>query len=240
MKHVDITLATPALNLACDEALLDHCEDGFPHEILRFWQPTSPFVVLGYSQKAETEVNLDACRALNVPIFRRCSGGGAVVQASGCLNYALILKIQPENPLASITETNKFVMNQHKTALEKLLDAPISVSGFTDLAVGNLKFSGNSQRRKRNFLLFHGTFLLAFDISLAEKLLKLPSRQPPYRENRAHRDFLTNLDVEADRIKAALRKIWNANEELRELPRQKIESLAAEKYSRDEWNCKFF
>jgi len=59
MKYLDQTLQTPQENLACDEALLDWCEDGFPDEILRFWEPRQYFAVLGYSNKTRSEVNFD-------------------------------------------------------------------------------------------------------------------------------------------------------------------------------------
>jgi len=62
MKHLDLTLATPAENLACDEALLDWCEEGHrADEILRFWEAKEYFVVIGYANKAATEANLSAC-----------------------------------------------------------------------------------------------------------------------------------------------------------------------------------
>ncbi|MEI9961800.1 MAG: hypothetical protein WDM76_11895 [Limisphaerales bacterium] len=66
-----------------------------------------------------------------------------------------------------------------------------SVSGHTDLALHGLKFSGNSQRRKKNFLLFHGTFLLNFDLALVGELLRMPSLQPNYRQSRSHDEFIT-------------------------------------------------
>ena len=47
MKWIDLTYDSPAENLACDEALLDHCEEGGEGEILRFWEPSAFFVVLG-------------------------------------------------------------------------------------------------------------------------------------------------------------------------------------------------
>ena len=37
MKQLDLTLPSPAENLACDEALLDWCEENGGEEILRFW-----------------------------------------------------------------------------------------------------------------------------------------------------------------------------------------------------------
>jgi hypothetical protein len=42
MKLLDLTLATPADNLACDEALLNWSETGEGGEILRFWEPRLP------------------------------------------------------------------------------------------------------------------------------------------------------------------------------------------------------
>src|SRR5271170_7933280 len=100
MKHFDFTFSTPAENLACDEALLDWCEENQGEEILRFWQSPETFVVVGYANKIATEVNVVNCEAKDIPILRRCTGGGTVLQGRGCLNYALILQIAENSPLA--------------------------------------------------------------------------------------------------------------------------------------------
>jgi lipoate-protein ligase A len=238
MKYFDFTFPTPAENLAADDSLMDLCDKGLEGEVLRFWEPQTPFVVLGYANHAAREVNLDACQRAKIPVLRRCSGGGTVVQGPGCLNYTLILKIA-DGPLGSIAGTNNFILQRHIEALTPLLDAKPEIQGHTDLALRNLKFSGNAQRRLRNCLIFHGTFLLHFDISLVEKLLPLPSKQPCYRENRSHADFLTNLNLPSADIKLALRKIWNVQEPLTIAPSQKIRELVSTRYSRDEWNLKF-
>ena len=83
MQFLDLTLPTPAENLACDEALLDLCETESAPEILRVWQPPEHFLVLGYSNPAATEVNRDRAQLDGVPILRRCTGGGAVLQGTG-------------------------------------------------------------------------------------------------------------------------------------------------------------
>ncbi len=207
MHYLDLTLPTPAENLAGDEALLETSETGVGHESLRFWQPRQYFVVLGYANGAEREVDWEACRAAGVPVYRRISGGGTVLQGPGCLNYNLILKIEHSTPLAGITDTNRFIMERHAAALTAVVNRPVRVQGFTDLTVHDLKFSGNSQRRKRRFLMFHGTFLLDFDLDLMERLLRFPSHQPDYRQDRAHRAFLTNLQVPADTRKSSSHKI---------------------------------
>ena len=247
MKQIDLTFPSPTENLAADEALLDAGEAGGDGEILHFWEPREHFIVVGYANKIATEVNVAACEAKRIPIFRRCSGGGTVVQGPGCLNYALILKITEDGPFHSIATANQFIMRQNRTAIQSLFpgrqtpDAKpeVSIRGYTDLAIGDRKFSGNSQRRRKHFLLFHGTFLLNFDLPLVSRLLPMPSKQPDYREDRGHDRFLTNLNVSADKVKAALRQAWKAEEELKNPPLEKITILAREKYATQEWNLKF-
>ncbi|MEP6662601.1 MAG: lipoate--protein ligase family protein [Verrucomicrobiota bacterium] len=237
MKLLDLSLATAAANVACDEALLDFCERTGAEEILRFWESPQPFVVVGYANKIQTEVNVGACAEKNIPIFRRCSGGGTVIQGPGCLNYALILNIA-ENPLLqTITQTNRFVMERNRILLEEFLARPVKVEGHTDLTVDGLKFSGNAQRRKKNFCLFHGTFLLNFEIPLIETCLRFPSMQPDYRENRSHKRFVTNLNSEATALKKVFSQGWNVTGETKFLPLD--HQLLLAKYESKEWIWKF-
>jgi lipoate-protein ligase A len=245
MNLLNLTLPSPAENLACDEALLDVAEAGQGGEVLRFWESPEYFVVVGYTNKAATEVNVAACAARGIPILRRCSGGGTVVQGPGCLNYALVLQITEDGPTRNISAANQFIMERNRSALARLTSdfrlqtSDIQVRGHTDLALGELKFSGNSQRRRKKFLLFHGTFLLDFNLALVSELLRHPSQQPDYRARRAHGEFITNLNVPANSVKAALCAAWDANESATAIPAQSIHRLVADKYSTDEWNLKF-
>jgi lipoate-protein ligase A len=236
MHCLDLTLPTPAENLACDEALLDFCEAGRGPELLRFWEPPGPFVVIGYANRVSAEVDRAACQSANVPILRRCTGGGTVLQAPGCLNYSLLLRIDGAEALRGIHSTNRFILERHAAAAAALIGKPVEAQGHTDLAVGGRKCSGNAQRRRRRFLLFHGTFLLNLDIGLIEALLPMPSQQPAYRNNRVHRDFLTNLAVPADALKRALMEAWSATEPFEGFPLAAAASLARDKYETDAWN----
>jgi lipoate-protein ligase A len=239
MKYLDFSFPTPAQNLACDEALLDWSEEGGDGEILRVWEPGLHFVVLGYANKASREANLAACRELNIPILRRCSGGGTVLQGPGCLNYSLILRIDGARPLASIGDANAFIMEAHQGALASVLSKQVSIEGHTDLAIRGRKFSGNAQRRRKRFLLFHGSFLLRFDLGLIERALSMPSKQPPYRCSRSHSEFLMNLELPTPVVQEALKQAWSTNGPLESVPSSAIEQLANEKYSRDEWTLRF-
>ena len=239
MKYLDLTLPTPAENLACDEALLDWREEGGGAEILRVWEPQQYFLVLGYANKASQEINLEVSRERGIPILRRCSGGGTVLQGPGCLSYSLILKIDEGNAFHSISETNCSIMERNAAVLTSLLGKAVTVQGFTDLAVNNLKCSGNAQRRKRAWILFHGTFLLDLKPGLMEELLLLPAKQPDYRQNRSHTEFLTQLRVPIYLVKEALQKFWGSTEPLLKIPRARIEDLVRDKYSQAAWNLKW-
>lgn len=239
MKYWDQPLPSPEANLACDEILLDLCESGGAEGVLRFWQPAQCFVVVGYANRVACEVNHRFCQRHGIPILRRCSGGGTVLQCPGCLNYSLLLRIGDHPSLAGIASTNEFVLERHQDTLQKLLQAPIQRKGHTDLAVGGLKFCGNAQRRRKEFLLFHGSFLLHADIEMMERVLPLPSRQPDYRLNRSHSEFLMNLRVSPRTLKAALAQTWQALEPLPSVPLDQVELLAEQKYKSTAWNFKF-
>ena len=238
MTWLDLTLDTPAENLACDEALLDEAEHRGGSGVLRFWEPRHYFVVLGYGKTVQEEARMEACHEEGVPIQRRCSGGGTVLQGPGCLNYSLILPVDADPALNSITGANCFIMERQRAALSKLLGRSVAIEGHTDLAMDGLKFSGNAQRRKRDWLLFHGTFLLDFDLARIERLLLPPPVQPAYRRQRQHRDFLTCLRVGAASVKGALTEAWNATEEPSMPPLARVQLLVDERYGRAAWNLR--
>jgi lipoate-protein ligase A len=249
MQRIDLPSVSPAEALAADEAWLDGSEAGRGGEALLFWEPRESFVVVGYANKVATEVNVAACEARGVKIFRRCSGGGAIVQMPGGLNYGLILRITDDGPTRTISSANQFIMERNRAAIQSAVGPGlvISVRGHTDLAMADSgapdavprKFAGNSQRRRRQFLLFHGTLLLACDLRGIGEWLRMPSQQPDYRANRPHDDFVGNLPLPAAAVKAALARAWNAAGPPAEPPMEEIARLAGEKYSSDAWNYKF-
>lgn len=239
MTLFDKTLPTPAGNLAADELLLDMAESGLTGEVLRFWESQEYFVVLGSSNRLADEVNEERCLREGIPILRRHSGGGTVLQGPGCLNYALVLMIHPDSPTRNITETTNFVMQRNAEALSALLGLEVALQGSSDLTIAGRKFSGNAQRRKLKALLFHGTLLVDFDLAMVERYLKMPAKQPAYRNQRSHTDFLTNIAVARNAVREALARQWNALPQPYSLPPQRLQALAAEKYSSDSWTRRF-
>ncbi len=236
MHLLDLTLPTSAENLALDEALLEEAESaGRPAETLRFWQPSEPMVVVGRSSRLEEEVHCSACREIGVPVFRRVSGGAAIVTGPGCLMYAVVLSYRLRPTLRWIDHAHHFVLGTMATALQELVPR-IGPEGTSDLAVDGKKVSGNSVRCKREHLLYHGTLLFDFSLDLVERCLKMPPRQPAYRDGRDHRAFVANLPLSSEQIRRAIAAAWQANVARQEWPRERVDRLVSECYGREDWN----
>ena len=239
MKYLELTFADPASNLACDEALLElfemeHLDDG----LLRLWQPEKYFVVLGHSNRLRAEANVPACLAAGIPILRRLSGGGAVLQGPGCLNYSLLLDSRVHD-VRNIEAGFRYVLERHRQLIGELASQEVRIAGISDLTLAGRKFSGNAQYRKLRYVLVHGTLLLELDLSVIDGCLPLPAKQPGYRKNRRHLDFVTNLGLDGHRIRSGLRESWRAAETFDATPLDQVERLVRLRYGREEWSSKF-
>lgn len=234
MRFLDRTLPTAAENLALDEALLLEAEAGRAGEVLRFWEWPQLAVVLGSGGVWDDDVNESACEQDGVPVLRRSSGGGTVLLGAGCLCYTLILSYDRAPELSVIRSSYEYILARILSATGDASE--LRVEGVSDLTWEGRKFSGNSQQRKRSYLLHHGTLLYAFDLSLLSRYLREPPRQPEYREGRDHGKFVCNLVMDPTRLKERIRDIWNAHEgNLDLLVEEEAKRLATVKYLDPVW-----
>ena len=238
MQFVEFSPSSTASQIALDEALLDLRENERGEGFLRFWEPSEPCVVLGRMNIADREVRLDRCRERGIPVFRRSSGGGTVVQGPGCLNFTLVLNTDDDPRLAHAASTNDFVLGRTAGVIGSLAGEPVAVRGLSDLTIDGRKISGNAQRRRIRSVLYHGCILLNLDFTLVEDLLPLPSRAPHYRGGRSHTEFLRNLRIGAQALKDALRGSWDARVPAGGIPVEETERLAREKYLNPAWTYK--
>jgi lipoate-protein ligase A len=243
MKLLDLSLPTPEENLALEETLLEWGE-AFEVECLRFWESPGHFVVLGAGSPSRTDVNTEACVIHGVPVLRRCSGGGTVVQGPGCLNYTLVLDRQhPDRQLLeSISGTNELVLHTVAKGLSACGLYGAGLQGISDLTIEGLKFSGNSQRRRKRFVLFHGTILYNMDLNLIAELLGTPEKMPDYRENRQHLGFVRNVEVDPVCARIEIARAWGATGDASKLTEaemnwllSRVEVLSIGRYRDAEW-----
>ncbi len=244
MQFLDATLPTLEENLALDEALLEAAENGRGMgAVLRVWEWSVPAVVVGRASRVAEEVRLDCCRRRNVPVMRRCSGGAAVVIGPGCWMYTLVLPLsadlprQPDRMHAAVLDPIAAALAAHvpgvvRAGISDLARDPTFAENTATAAPGReqardfapRKFSGNSLRCRRDWILYHGTVLYDFDIALVGELLAMPPRRPDYRGERDHAAFLCNLPLDRA-IRRALQSAWNAWEPLRRPPLAELQAV---------------
>lgn len=210
----DISLETPLENILYDEVLLALAEQGRQDEALRFWESPRYFIVLGRIGNIDHEVNLAEAREDRVPVLRRCSGGGTVVQGKGCLNYSLILSKQKDTRLNDLRKSYHLILNK-VTDVFKSLGVETMFCPISDIALAGSqkKISGNAQKRSRNYILHHGTILYDFNLPLIARYLKMPEDIPAYRGGREHLEFVANTALKAVDIKKSFRNVFEVDED---------------------------
>jgi lipoate-protein ligase A len=238
MQQLILTLSDTPGNLALDEWLLQRSDSGStPREVLRVWENPCPAVILGRSSRVSHEVRRDACQRLGIKWFRRSSGGAAVMIGPGCLMYSAVLDYRLRPELKMLDRAHQFVMQKLRSAITRC-GVTVQYQGTCDLTLQGRKFSGNSLRCQRHSFLYHGTLLYDFDLQLLHDCLGTPPRQPAYREGRVHRDFVTNLPVERQRLSTALIEEWQAEQVCPDPDVAAIEQLANGKYRDPAWTGK--
>ena len=240
VEAVDIPFSrNPAELLAWDDAFLEETDET-GRSFLWFWESPVPFVVVGYGQWIEETVELDRCREAGIPVLRRRSGGGTVVQGPGCLTYGISLPIASNVALSGVGSTNRWIIENQAQALRKLTGLPVGIDGHTDLTLttpkGKRKFSGNAQRRTRTAVLFHGTFLYGADLERIGMFLKLPEDRPAYRGSRSHVDFLTLLPHQPVEIRRAIIEAWTATPSSGPLPTARHKEGMKARYDQESWH----
>lgn len=145
----------PYFNLALEEYLLKECQG----EYFLLWQ-NEPCVVVGKNQNTLAEINQEFVKKNNIKVTRRISGGGAVFQDFGNLNFTFIQD-----------GVNNLFLDYRKSIIPiievlQALGLKVDLTDRNDLQINGKKISGNAQYKYKNRALHHGTLL--FDSALGD------------------------------------------------------------------------
>ncbi len=172
-----------------DDQVLEGSSDDL---CLKTFLPHSPLVVLGRSNKQQTEVNRQRCDQDGVLVTKRLGGGGTVILHPGCLvvSAGLWVKDYYKNDLYFRLLNQSIIY-----VIEARIPAhSFSQRGYSDIVLGEKKLAGTSLFRSRNYLLYQASLLIDARIDLMETYLQHPSAEPDYRKGRSHRDFVMGLN----------------------------------------------
>ena len=136
-----------------NQAIEKHLMDTLPEDtaILYLWQ-NAPTVMLGRAQNPWYEVPVDDFRAKGGSIARRLSGGGAMYQDKGCLNFTFIVP------------KTRFDIPRQLSAIGMAAGAfgvQPQASGRNDLSADGRKFCANAFFKSGSAAIHHGTILVS-------------------------------------------------------------------------------
>jgi len=165
----------PAFNLAVEEAILRHRKDGLGQDTLRVWR-NDRSVIVGCHTDTNEEVDLETCRKMGMNVLRRTSGGGAVYQDLGNINYSIIAK---DGSLGLAHD----ILAVYRTFSDTVLRALNSLNIQADFCPPNIillngkKISGLAQHRFYDTILFHGTLLVNTNLQTLSRVLLRPKHK---------------------------------------------------------------
>lgn len=171
-----------------DAALL---EEGPVVSRFLVWQPAEPLAVIGRGNRMEESLRLDRLAADGIRICQRPTGGEAVLLTPRMLALSAVLF-----PLA--IHPSRYYFSRFNQAVCRALTGlgvcGVRERGISDLALGEKKIMGSSMYRNRKLVFYHAILNVAEDPGLLERYLLHPRREPDYRRQRSHRDFVTSLE----------------------------------------------
>lgn len=181
MKRWDLLVTEendPFLNLALEEVLAVRVGKGAIPPILRLWRNGDCFVIgrLNYRRFAKQVERLEK---EGFSVVERLSGGEAIFQDEGCLNFSIIVP-RPYNGWKwdKLEEIFKVLCSGLIKGLEKLgiycehSQVDSFCSGPYDLATGGKKIAGVSLALRSKFVLIHGTLIVNTDLKKYVATLK--------------------------------------------------------------------
>ncbi len=66
----------------------------------------------------------------------------------------------------------------------------------------------SAQRRLKHHFLVHASILYDFPLELISRYLRPPARQPAYRQDRPHEEFVANLGLSRVALVESIREAW--------------------------------
>lgn len=184
MKYIDSPSNDAYFNMALEEYVFE----GLPQneEYFMLWQNRNAIVVGKYQNTVE-EINQDVVREKEISVVRRLSGGGAMYQDMGNLNFTFIVNQEAAKSLDFTLFTQPVV---HALAQ---VGVTAQNNSRNDITINDQKFSGNSQYNKRGRTMHHGTLLFNSNLTVIGDALNVKADKIESKGIKSVRSRVTNI-----------------------------------------------
>lgn len=163
-----------SFGLAADEVLAQRVGADESIPTLRLYTYKSHCALVGRFQNVENEVRLQFCRANEIPINRRPTGGGAIIMGEDQLGVALTIPGSGKDSYSHARELMGTFSEGLVCGLNQL-GVQASFHRKNDIEVDGKKLVGlGVYRAPSGGLLFHASLLVDLDIALMLSVLNTP------------------------------------------------------------------
>jgi len=161
------------------------------------WKPGGTSIVLGNSNRPEHSLDLEQVASDNIPVYKRPSGGQAVLLSPKTLVISVVyMRDRLENAMKYFRLFNQKIIH----SLEGVGIRNLQQRGISDIAIGQKKILGSAIYQDKDKVFYHAVLNVAESTEVIEKYIKHPPREPDYRRGRLHRDFVTSLHREGYKL----------------------------------------
>jgi lipoate-protein ligase A len=157
---------------------------------VKVWIPDKECIVLGRSNDPDSSLNLSNIIEDKIPVYKRPSGGETVILTPNTL--VISIAIRQINFKGGRTYFN-IINNRIKGILKDIGVRDIELRGISDIAINNIKILGSALYQNKDIVFYHAVLNVSESTDLIVRYIKHPQREPDYRENRSHQDFVTSL-----------------------------------------------
>ncbi len=172
------------------------------------WLPAFLCIVLGQGSKSREALCCERVQQEQIPVYRRPSGGEAVILSPNMLVVSILKKNEPlRSPAIYFSRYNSKIIS----VLAGLGVGDLCAQGVSDICIGNRKLVGSAIYRTKDRLFYHAVLNVSEPGDTFSKYLMHPNREPAYRSKRPHPEFVTSLkdrgyDIAVEDIKDAVVK----------------------------------
>jgi lipoate-protein ligase A len=170
-RVIDTGIRDGRRQIAFDQAMIDAHKTGAIPDTIRFLR-FPPTALIGRHQALSREVRVDYCRANDIGVVRRITGGGAIYFDEGQLGWELVFR-RSTMGIGSLADLAREICEAAAVGLRTLgIDARYRPRN--DIEVGGRKVSGTGGFFDGDTLFYQGTVLIDLDPARMVAALNVP------------------------------------------------------------------
>ena len=163
--------------------------------VLSLASPETPYVCVGRHQEVAKEVDEDFCKSVNLPVYRRHVGGGAVYLDH---NQLFTHFIYPKDKAPEFAKNLYSLFIEPVVRTYKDFGVNAAYRPINDIQVDGRKIGGTGAASVGEATLMVGSFMYDFDTETMARCLKVPSEKFRDKLRQGLNDYMTTMAKELD------------------------------------------